>query len=181
MNIDFQELYSQCYKKSFRFVKAYVQNEMIAEDIVSDSIIKLWNIMREKEIEHPQAFLLTLLKNKALDYLRKDTLRQTIEDELAEAYQYELSLRISTLEACNPETLFSREVEDIIERTLLSLPEQTRIIFELSRYEGLSVKEIALQLDMKPKAVEYHITRSLKVLRANLKDYLPLVIFLFEL
>lgn len=180
MDIDFQELYDRWYLKSFTFAKAYVQDEMIAEDLVSEAIVKLWNMMREKEIEYPQALLLTLLKNKALDYLRRESLRQSIEDELAGAYRHELSLRISTLEACNPETLFSRDIKEIIERTLLSLPEQTRVIFEMSRYDGLAVKEIASKLNMTPKAVEYHITRSLKALRTNLKDYLPLLLFLFD-
>lgn len=178
--IDFQELYNSWYRKSFAFAKAYVQDEMVAEDLVSESIVKLWKIMGEKEIEYPQALLLTLLKNKALDYLRRQSIRQTIEEELTGAYQRELSIRISTLEACNPEDMFSTEVKEIIGRTLASLPEQTRIIFEMSRYDGLSVKEIAAKNGVTPKAVEYHITRSLKALRNNLKDYLPLLFFLFE-
>jgi RNA polymerase sigma-70 factor (ECF subfamily) len=181
MNIDFQELYDKWYLKSFMFAKAYVQDHMIAEDLVSESIVKLWNIMKEKDIERPQALLLTLLKNKALDYLRRENMRQKIEEELADTYQQELAMRISTLDACNPETMFSRDIEEIIEQTLLSLPEQTRIIFEMSRYDGLSVKEIASKLNITPKAVEYHITRSLKALRVNLKDYLPFVFFFFFL
>lgn len=181
MNTSFHELYDKWYKKFFIFAKSYVQDEMIAEDLVSDSIVKLWSMMKEKEIEYPQALLLTLLKNKALDHLRRDAMRQAIEEELIEAYQRELNLRISTLEACNPETIFSTEIKEIIEQTLQSLPEQTRLIFEMSRYEELPVKEIARRMGITPKAVEYHITRSLKALRVNLKDYLPLLIFLFSI
>lgn len=179
MDTSFHELYNKWYQRSFVFAKSYVQDEMIAEDLASESIIKLWSMMKEKEIEYPQALLLTLLKNKALDYLRRDTMRQSIEEELADAYQRELKLRISTLEACNPETIFSTEIKEIIEQTLSALPEQTRRIFEMSRYEELPVKEIARQVDLTPKAVEYHITRSLKALKENLKDYLPLLILLF--
>ena len=177
MDTSFHELYSKWYRKSFIFAKSYVQDEMVAEDLVSDSIIKLWSMMKEKEIEYPQALLLTLLKNKALNYLRRDAMRQAIEEELADAYRLELSLRISRLEACDPETLFSTEIKEIIEQTLHALPEQTRLIFEMSRYEELPVKEIARKIGITPKAVEYHITRSLKALRENLKDYLPLLLF----
>lgn len=49
----------------------------------------------------------------------------------------------------------------------------------MSRYENLSVKEIAEELSMSPKSVEYHITRSLKALRIALKEYLPLLYLLF--
>ncbi|WP_288205635.1 RNA polymerase sigma-70 factor [uncultured Parabacteroides sp.] len=177
--IDFQELYDTWYRRSFTFAKAYVQDEMIAEDLVSESLVKLWRLMSEKDIEYPQALLLTLLKNKALDYLRRETARQVAEEEFAEAYQCELSIRISTLEACNPEDMFSKEIAEIILHTLNTLPEQTRRIFELSRNEGLPVKKIAAIQEISPKAVEYHITKALKALRASLKDYLPLLLFLF--
>lgn len=53
------------------------------------------------------------------------------------------------------------------------LPEQTRRIFEMSRYENLSYKEIALRLNISTKGVEFHITKALKVLRVALRDYLP--------
>ena len=69
--------------------------------------------------------------------------------------------------------MFSSEITRILEDTLASLPEQTRQIFIMSRYEQMSVKEIAETLHLAPKSVEYHITKSLKVLRIALKDYLP--------
>jgi RNA polymerase sigma-70 factor (ECF subfamily) len=153
---------------------------MIAEDLVAESIVKLWMLMQEKEIEHPQALLLVLLKNKTLDFLKHETVRRVAEKELAEACNREMNIRISTLEACDPENIFLSEVKEIIEQTLRSLPEQTRLIFEMSRFDGLPVKEIARKNKMTPKAVEYHITRSLKALRENLKDYLPLLIFLLK-
>lgn len=175
---NFQELYDAYYTKSFTFAKSYVQDHMVAEDIVAESFIKLWKITSEKEIDYPQALLFTTLRNRALDYLRQHTLRHTIEEELADIYQEELNIRISTLEACNPEQLFSNEIELIIKKTLESLPEQTCRVFEMSRFEGMHAKEIAEKLNITTKTVEYHITRTLKVLRINLKDYL-LFCFLF--
>lgn len=177
--VDFGELYRNWYSKSYYFTKSYVQDEMVAEDIVSEALVKFWKLSSEKEIEYPQALLLTLLKNKSLDFLRHESLRMGVEEELADAYKREFDVRISTLEDCNPNDIFSNEIQEIIEQTLSLLPEQTRHIFEMSRYEGLSVKEIAVKNNLTPKAVEYHITRSLKALRESLKDYLPLFIFLF--
>ena len=49
----------------------------------------------------------------------------------------------------------------------------------MSRYECRSVKEIAEELALSPKSVEYHVTKSLKVLRIALKEYLPIFYFLF--
>ncbi|WP_270616695.1 sigma-70 family RNA polymerase sigma factor, partial [Parabacteroides distasonis] len=75
---------------------------------------------------------------------------------------------------------FSHEIQTIIHNTLQSLPEQTRRIFEMSRFENKTVKEIAEETNITAKGVEYHITKALKVLRINLKDYLPLFYFLFS-
>ena len=54
---------------------------------------------------------------------------------------------------------------------------QTRSVFLLSRYDGMSNKDIAVQLGIAPKTVEYHISKALKLLRQQLKDYLPLLLF----
>jgi RNA polymerase sigma-70 factor (ECF subfamily) len=50
----------------------------------------------------------------------------------------------------------------------------------MSRFENKTVKEIAIETNLTVKGVEYHITKTLKVLRINLKDYLPLFYFLFS-
>ncbi|MPN35427.1 hypothetical protein SDC9_182925 [bioreactor metagenome] len=63
--------------------------------------------------------------------------------------------------------------------TLAELSPQTRKIFVLSRYENYSNKEIAAELNISVKSIEYHITKALNLFRKNLKDYLPLFYFLF--
>ena len=139
---NFNIIYERNYQRSFMFAKSYVHDDMIAEDIVSDSLAAIEN--------------------------------------LEEIKKRELSIRISTLEACDPEEIFREEIRTILQRTLQSLPEQTRRIFEMSRFENKTVKEIAIETNLTVKGVEYHITKTLKVLRINLKDYLPLFYFLFS-
>ncbi|MDD4514409.1 RNA polymerase sigma-70 factor [Massilibacteroides sp.] len=176
--MEFQQIYNEWHKKSYFFVRSYVQDDMVAEDIVSESLIKLWKTMSEKHIEHPQSLLFTLLRNRSVDFLRHESIRQAAWGELADAYQQELSLRISTLEAYDPENIFSKDIKSIIDKTLATLPEQTRNVFIMSRFEHLSVKEIATEYEITPKAVEYHITKALKALRISLKDYLYILFFL---
>jgi len=175
----FSELYTQRYKSSFLYVKSYVRDDMAAEDIVSESLINLWQVIREENVEHPQALLLTMLKNKALNYLKHQEVKMAAMKSISLKMEHDLNYRITTLEACDPQEVFSNEVTEIVERTLLSLPEQTRQVFEMSRYDNLSVKEIAEQLALSSKSVEYHITKSLKALRIALKEYFPLFYFLF--
>lgn len=175
----FNEIYTSYYKKSFFFAKSYVHDDLVAEDIASESLIKLWEKLKTEKIDYIEPLLLTILKNKALDYLKHEEVKRTAFESMVDWHQQELSIRISTLESCDPNEIFSDEVESIIRETLKLLPEQTRRIFLLSRFENKSNKEIAEQMGISIKGVEYHISKALKALRITLKDYLPLFYFFF--
>lgn len=175
----FNEIYTSYYKKSFFFAKSYVHDNLAAEDIASESLIKLWEKLKTEKIDYIEPLLLTILKNKALDYLKHEEVKRTAFESMADWQQQELSIRISTLESCDPNEIFSDEVESIIRETLKSLSDQTRQAFLLSRFENKSNKEIAKQMGISVKGVEYHISKALKALRITLKDYLPLFYFFF--
>lgn len=176
---DFESLYKQYYKRAFLFTKSYVHDELAAEDIASEALIKLWEQLRREQIRSTEAFLLTMLRNKALDYLKHEAIKENALQEIENIYKEELDLRISMLEACDPEAIFTEEIHQIIQSTLVQFPEQTRLIFEMSRFGNKSNKEIAAELGLTVKSIEYHITKVLKALRVNLKDYLPLFYFFF--
>ena len=80
----------------------------------------------------------------------------------------------------------SGDIYSIVElRTMLSealdkLPENTRLIFEKNRFEGKKYTEIAEEQQISVKTVEAHISKALKILRVELKDYLPFLILLFQ-
>jgi RNA polymerase sigma-70 factor (ECF subfamily) len=90
----------------------------------------------------------------------------------------ELEIRISSLQACEPNDIFSKEIKHIFYQTLEAMPENTKKIFTLSRLNDLTNKEIADKLGISIKDVEYHISKALKYLRISLKDYLPLIAFM---
>ena len=68
------------------------------------------------------------------------------------------------------------ELEDRIYKALHKLPEQCRLVFKLSRFEELKYAEIAEQLNISVKTVENQMGKALKIMRDQLKDYLPLLI-----
>ncbi len=178
---NFNDIYTSYYKKSFFFVKSYVHNDLVAEDIASESLIKLWEKLKTGYVEekHLLPLLLTILKNRTLDYLKHEEVKRNAFETLADWQRSDLSLRLSALEACDPEEIFSEEVERIVTGTLNALSEQTRSVFILSRFRDKSNKEIAEEMGLSVKGVEYHISKALKALRAALKDYLPLFYFFF--
>lgn len=177
--MEFEDLYKRFYRKSFLFTMSYVHNEMAAEDITSEVLIKLWAEIRRGGINNPDAFLLTLLKNKALDYLKHEAIKDEAFSNMKATHQEELDMRISMLESCDPKEVFTTEIQQIIRNTLATFPEQTQLIFEMSRFDNKTNKEIADELGLSVKSIEYHITKVLKALCVSLKDYLPLFYFFF--
>ncbi len=175
----FNAVYTTYYRKSFLFVKSYVHNELVAEDIVSESLIKLWERMKAQPIESVQAFLFTILKNSALDYLKHEAIERKAFKTMHEHLSRELEIRVSVLQSCDPNEIFSSEIQQIIRKTLAELPEKSRKVFMMSRFENKTNKEIAGVLNITVKGVDYHIALTLKALRISLKDYLPFCIYLF--
>ncbi len=174
---NFNTVYNDFYKRSFYFVKSYIHDDVIAEDIVSESLIKLWEQIKVKEIGNIKPLLFTILRNATLDHLKHQTVRMNAISEIQRKLNSELKLRISILESYDPSDIFSSEIQEIFQQTLRQLPPKTRRVIELSRLKFKSNKEIAEQLGISVKGVDYHIGVALKELRKQLKDYLPLVFF----
>ncbi|MGQ8336840.1 RNA polymerase sigma-70 factor [Sunxiuqinia sp. A32] len=174
----FIEVYNTYYKKSFLFVKSYVHDDFIAEDIVSESLIKLWKRLRKDDLERIEPFLFTILRNSSLDHLKHEAVKMVAHNSIKEQLVRELDTRISMLESFDSEAIFSSEITTIIRETLSEMSEKTRRVFEMSRFEYMSNKEIAKELGISVKGVDYHIAQSMKQLRVSLKEYLPVITFL---
>lgn len=107
----FNDIYTSYYKKSFFFAKSYVHNDLAAEDIASEALIKLWEKLKAEPVEEKYILplLLTILKNKALDYLKHEEVKRSAFEVMADWQQQELSIRMSALEACNPDEIFRKK------------------------------------------------------------------------
>lgn len=179
-NLTFNSFYTKYYARFVRFAHTYVRSTDVAEDFTTEAFMAYWdnkdNLAPGSNIK---AYILTVIKNKCLNYLKQEERRRIIVTGISDYAQWELDLRISSLEACDPDEIFSEEIQRIVNETLAKLPKQTLDIFVLSRYKEKSHKEIAEMFNITPKGVEYHISKALSVLRLNLKDYLPAWIALF--
>lgn len=173
----FSRFFRENQKKYLTFAYSYLRDWEEAEDLFMESMITLWeNRNRWDDDSNMNALLLTILKNKALNRLEHRQVRLRAEQEINTHARRELDLRIATLKACEPEQIFDTEIQQIVQKALHEMPEQSRRIFVLSRYQDLPNKQIAEQLGISLKTVEAHMTKALRILRQELKDYLASIL-----
>lgn len=170
----FNDLFTNYKGRFTHFAGTYVDDEMTAEDIAVESLMYYWENRKTLD-DHSNvlAYILRVVKHKCLDHLRRQRVREDAVEYLRDREIRKLNVRIATLEACNPERIFSEELQALVDKALASVSEQARNVFIRSRYYDQSHKEIAEALGISTKTVEFHITKTLKVLRVALKDYLP--------
>ena len=166
----FSQFFQENQKKFLSFAYSYTRNKAAAEDILMEAMVSLWeNREKWEKDSNLHALLLTIIKNKSLNYLEHEQVRMKAEEAINTHKQRELDLE--------PATIFDTEIQRIVYKTLEQLPEQSRHIFILSRYHNTPNKKIAEQLGISIKSVEFHITKTLKLLRLELKDYLISLLF----
>lgn len=168
----FNQLYTEYQKRFVRFANAYVRDMAVAEDIAVEAMMYYWeNRLNLKEDSNVPAYIVTIIKNKCLNYLHHLQIHNDYSEKIKDYYEWELNTRIATLEACEPERLFTAEIQELVDKTLKQMPLRTRTIFMLHRYESKSYKEIAEIMNITTKGVDFHICKALKMLQDNLKDY----------
>lgn len=170
--LTFRRIYDDLHPGLVRFADSYVRDRATAEDIVAEAIIHYWEQRAQLATgSNIPAYILTIVKHKCLNHLRHMSVRESAAEHLKDYQQWELDMRISTLEACDPKELFTSEIIGIVNDTLARMPERARQVFMMQREDNLSRAEIAEALGITPKGVDFHMNKALNMLRASLKDY----------
>lgn len=179
--MDFENFYITWYSRVKYFARDYVLSEEEAENIAQDVFLEFYQ-KRDSLDFHINiiAYLFTSVKNKCIDYLRRKLLEQEAAAKMQEEFDLSFRMKFDSLEAFNLEGLSEDNIKNIIEKALESLPERCREIFVMSKIEGKKQKEIAEDLGVSVKTIECQMTIAYKKLREELKNYLPLFLFLLS-
>ncbi len=157
-------LFKQYYQALYRSSYSILVRTDLAEDVVQDVFFKLWKLRFTLNSDIAiKPYLYKAVKNSAINALEKEKRRKTTN---------ELPEHIS-VENTDDDSYEKEEVlKDKIDGAISQLPEKCRLVFTLSRYEGMSYQEIADYLDVSVKTVENQIGTALKKLRTTLVMYL---------
>lgn len=159
----FKAIYLRHWNKVYGIALMKVRHAETAEDITQQVFVSLWERRQTSDIQSLDAYLTTAVKYRCISHFESRYHRST------------LSFLDSTEVHADPSTEESLKHGDLaraLERALERLPDKTREVFQLRRLHDYSVREIAERLGISEKAVEYHVTRSLKVMRHELREFL---------
>lgn len=174
----YKTLYKLHYKVLCAFAYTYVNDSFIAESLVSDVIIHIWEKHESININQSlRAYLMKAVKNTCVNYLDYCSRCEGMKQSLSEKMEKQ---QLSYHEQDNYPlcSLLEKELESLIEISLSNLPQITSEIFYMSRTKKLKYQEIAVIKNITTDIVKYHIRIALSKLKTDLNDYL-LFLFLF--
>lgn len=178
-DIRFEDIYLSYFSKMKHFAQEYVILEEDAENIVQDVFTELWE--KREMLSMPInliAYLFTTIKNKCLNHLRHKTIVNETANLLQEEYFLTLRMNLNSLEAFDQNLFSEQDIEQIITKALNTLSPKCKEIFIMSKIEGKKQKQIAAELNISINTVETQIGIAYKKLRVELKNYMPLFLFL---
>ncbi len=175
----FEILFRTYYKRMCAYALTFVSQADIAEDIVEDVFIKLWEKRATLNFTGSvSSYLFRSVKNSCINYLtREKNRKQTVSENEINLLNLKINYPVSDNYPLLD--LIGKELEEKIKEEIDKLPAQCKEVFNLSRFEELSHQEIADKLGISKNTVKVHMYRALSKLRVGLKPYLPVIFIQF--
>jgi RNA polymerase sigma-70 factor (ECF subfamily) len=160
----FEMVFKYYYSGLVVYADQIINDTSLSEDIVQTVFLKLWETRHSLEIRSFRAYFIQCVKNKCIDHIRYQEVKNRYKIQNIDFSQVELLEDMWT----------KNELEDLIHQAIDKLPPRCREIFLMSRMDNLKIGEIAGKLQLSGRTVETQITKALKVLRVELAEYLIL-------
>lgn len=142
----------------FRFIFKNLRHKADAEDVVQVAFERLWKKHKTISLESARSFLFTTAYRYMIDWIRKNERVETLEKSSEQYRQFA------------PDSQCSFEARELLEKSLVILPEVQRSAVLLRDYEGYSYKEIAILLNLTEAQVKVYIFRARKKLKAFINN-----------
>lgn len=167
-------LFKEYYQPLCRYANSYLEDPDDAEEVVQNCFIKLWEKRENINIQSSvKSYLYQIIRNACLNEIKHQQVKKNYGDMVSQQGEQHSE--------ASDQTTLRGELEEKIAAALQSLPQQCRLIFTMSRFEELKYQEIADQLNLSIKTVENQMGKALKLMRAQLQEYLPLIAILLKI
>lgn len=160
----FEKIFKQHWESLYRSAKTKLRSHEEAQEVIQSIFSVLWEKRETLLITNLSYYLNTALRNRILNMIRG----KIPQEKYWDYYKVFIPKHQNTTE----HIVAFDELNSAVELAVKHLPEKSRQVFRLSKLEGRSNKEIANLLQVSEKAIEYHLTKSIKELRVHLKDFI---------
>jgi RNA polymerase sigma-70 factor (ECF subfamily) len=169
----FELVFKKYYALLCNYGYTFLHDKAEAEEVVQSTFLAFWEKRHSLDVHTSvKAYLFSMVRNASLNVLK----HKKVESRYA---QDEIMTAQRSIEPLS-QTIHSNELDRKIAEAMEKLPEQCRMVFKLSRFEELKYAEIAVHLNISVKTVENQIGKALKIMREQLRDYLPLILMLMN-
>lgn len=170
----FRKVFHAYNKILFPFVVALMKSETEAREVMQEVFLKLW-LQRStlRSVENPGGWLRTLASNHAYDHLRKQ----------ATYHRYLNEMHLQQPDAAGEfnDQQQAAQARELLRQAISRLPERRRQIFELSKLEGLSRREVANLLELSENTVRNQLAEAMdflqRELQKNIRDFSPILLW----
>lgn len=160
----FQLLFDYYSEALFMFALSYLKSRDTAEDLVQEVFLKIWNNRKSLRTDTCfRSYLFTIALNSIYKYLKKLAKLNEVK--------HDLLLDFSDSETVLNDHPDYQALVDKLNELVARMPERRRQVFIKKKFEGMSLKEIAEELDITPKTVEFHITEAMKFLKQEFEKF----------
>lgn len=171
----FRELFNIYKERFYAVVLKMTQSDEVAQDIVQDVFMQIWD-KRETlvDVDNPSSYFFTAVYRRVYHHYRKIALEKKLLQVVSHA---KVSVNITD------EMVLARESESLISQAIAKLPPQQKLVFKLSKQDGLSREDIARELQVSPHTVKNHLTYALKFIRTFLHNSaftFPIIFWFFK-
>lgn len=153
----FERLFFQYQPRLVYFLTGLTHDKEVSRDMAQDIFLALWRDREKlKDINSFSSYLFQMARFTVYDYFDRLSITEKYADEL---------LQNPTIAESEEESLFVRELQDVINHAVSQMSPQRQRVYRMSREEGFSNEEIATRLGLSKRTVENHLTASLAILR----------------
>ena len=170
----YEEIFRTYFSSLCYFAQKYIQDLDSSKEIVHKIFVAIWEKRDEFDFDKSaKSYLFTSVYNRCMNFIRDQ--KKFVSAEIIDSDTF------NDGNIVNSDHLEAAELESHIWKAINTLPEKCKEIFMLNRFEGKKYGEIADSLGISLKTVETQMSKALRVLRDNLKDYIQiLLIFLIK-
>lgn len=155
--IAFRVFFDRYRKLVFNYANYWIRSKELAEEIMLDVFLKIWQLESPEEIINAEYFLRAVTKNMVISALRRKTLTIVAAADLAE--------EVVSYQDSPEEIALQKEAGNMLAEAVNQLPAQQRKVYELCRVEGLKYSQAAEKLALSPLTVKTHMQQALRFLR----------------